>query len=217
VNKLRTHGFTIIELLIATVVFSIVLLVLTGAIIQIGRLYSKGITASKTQEAARSLMSDVTEAAQYQAGSIEPKADDDGLAWCVGGRHYSYKLGQQRTGGTQHAVIAQDLNACDGPQSLTSATISGAEMLGEGMRLTKFDIIPVDGTENKAYTITVRVVYGSSDLLCDGGTTVSCDSTSGVLSDAAAVGDIRCKDIRAGTQFCSASELKTTVERRLVR
>ncbi len=60
-KQLKPHGFTIIELLIATTIFSVVLLLAASGLLYIGRLYYKGLTSSATQEAARNIMQELTQ------------------------------------------------------------------------------------------------------------------------------------------------------------
>ena len=218
----RQHGFTIIELLIATAVFSVVLLTLSAAIIQIGRIYSKGVTAARTQEITRNLVSDIADAIQLTPGQITTTGltnpqDHTTQGLCVDDRRYSFVLGQQRLD-DKHALVVDTVNGgCVGApaQNLTNppANLAGTELLDGRMRLSNLSInetAPGSGS----YRITARVVYGDDDLLCATG--FSCTDNS-VMSAAqiSAARDLRCKDIRAGTQFCSASELSTIVERRM--
>ena len=204
-------GFTIIELLIATAVFSIVLLVISAAIIQIGRIYYKGITSARTQEVTRSVIDDVSQTIQFTAGSISSGTG----ALCVGNQRYSFDLGKQRAG-SQHSLVVDDASAgCSPvPQNLTGipAAPAGRELLGDKMRLANFAVSQV-GTTN-SYNVIIRVVYGDNDLLCSPTVSGSCTSNA-VMSDFAKP-DLTCKSIRSGTQFCAVSELSTIVERRLV-
>jgi prepilin-type N-terminal cleavage/methylation domain-containing protein len=64
-------GFTIIELMISTVIFSLVLLGASAAIIQIGKKYSKGITYARTQEVARSTVDEIAQSLQFTSQSIK--------------------------------------------------------------------------------------------------------------------------------------------------
>jgi prepilin-type N-terminal cleavage/methylation domain-containing protein len=213
----KSDGFTIIELMIATVVFSVVLLVMTTAIIQIGRIYTKGISGAKTQEAARNLLNDIAQQFQYGSSSwSQTPADGDPnvVALCVGSRQYSYKLNQQRAG-VVHGVVARQMGNCLGekPQDISgSVPIDGSELLGENMRLSNLAITRVGAEDDGVYRITIRVVYGDDDLLCSP-TKDNC-SADGVVIDVADR-DVQCKNVRSGTEFCSASELTTVVERRV--
>lgn len=48
-NKINTSGFTLIELMIATTVFSVVMLISTYGFIKINQYYTKGVNAARTQ------------------------------------------------------------------------------------------------------------------------------------------------------------------------
>src|SRR6266498_3833396 len=54
------NGFTIIELMVATTIFSIVLMVILASFLQIGRMFYKGISINNTNEATRTLVDDIT-------------------------------------------------------------------------------------------------------------------------------------------------------------
>lgn len=102
-NKRTYHyGFTIIELLIATTVFSVILMSATAALIQLGRMYYKGVITSKTQGVARTVMDDVSRTIQFSSGNIieivettpSPTSVPINVR-CVGTTRYTYVLGTQ--------------------------------------------------------------------------------------------------------------------------
>ena len=64
-KRAEQNGFTIIELLIATTVFSLILLISVAGILQISRMYYRGVTQSRTQETARSIIDEVGEAIRF--------------------------------------------------------------------------------------------------------------------------------------------------------
>lgn len=101
-------GFTIVELMIATVVFSLVMLICLTGMVQVSRAYYKGITHSRTQEAARNLMHEITEIIKLSGSTIvvldtiqpgpeipkEPMdlTEEGAGAFCAGNRVYVYVL-----------------------------------------------------------------------------------------------------------------------------
>lgn len=220
-KRLRNDGFTIIELLIATVVFSIVLLTISGAIIQIGRIYFKGVTEARTQEAARSVLADITQDLQMTSGQVTLTGLDNSTAgsqgFCIDTTRFSYVLGQQRAG-DNHALVADTIPAgclSSKAQDITGATPAGTELLGDNMRLAKLSIEQQLPNHPTMYKVTARIVYGDDDLLCVAALNNCSSDTTMSSSQIAAARDLRCKDIRSGTQFCAVSELSTMVERRL--
>ncbi len=197
-------GFTIIELLIATVVFSLVVMVITVSIMQFTKQYYGGTVASTTQSTARALVDDVTRSIQYnKSGIYELKIGADVRGYCMGGsKRYSF-MPFQKVSATKHGLVADVPNGgcnstADAPLNLSSATTLSTpyarEMLGERMRLAKFKI---EDQTNGLWLVTVKVVYGDDDLL----TSTTADT-------------MQCKP-GSGSQFCAVSELTTTVKRRV--
>ena len=201
------RGFTILELLVATIVFSVVLLLVTAGIMQIARVYYKGVTETNTQNAARNIIETISQAIQFSGGPVTntdtPPVPGAERFFCIGSQHYSYKLGWQVennpvAGQNQswHALVQQPLTgSCAGVQTLTNQAIVGRDLLGRHMRLSKLVVL---GLGNNQYRVEVRVVFGDNDLLSN-------------PTDPNTV----CRGESAGTQFCSISELSTTVVKRV--
>ncbi len=62
-------GFTIIELMIALSVLSVLLVMTTVTLIQIGKLYSKGVNSAAVQNAARNIVGDISGTLQFGGGA----------------------------------------------------------------------------------------------------------------------------------------------------
>lgn len=160
-TRKREDGFTIVELMIATAVFSVVLLVISAAIVQIGRLYYKGITGARTQEVARSVLTDIADTVQFGNGQITSRlqnaGDDRFGSICVATQHYSYALGKQIANG-QHGLVLKDVpSGCSSePVQNLSGAVSGQELLGDKMRLANFSVVPRD-----LYKVTLQNVGGN--------------------------------------------------------
>jgi prepilin-type N-terminal cleavage/methylation domain-containing protein len=196
-------GFTIVELLVATAVFGVILLVVTVAVLQFSRVYYKGVTEANTQDTARTIVDRISQAIQFNGGTVTATTGASTGAFCVGNQQYTYVLGKQLVdsspSGTQtyHSLVARDLAGClvssPTPPMNTSAT-SGRELLSPKMRLARMEVTPA-GTN--LYKITIRVVFGDDDLLNNPSTTTA-----------------SCKG-QAGSQFCAVSEITTTVTKRV--
>lgn len=193
----KSSGFTIVELMIATTVFSMVLLLCTYGLLEIGRAYYKGVTISRTHENARIIMDDVTEAIQFSHGQVvlDTLDDEDGSgyrAYCIGTKFYQFWID-----------VAQEENS--GDNQVRSGTVGDcgngptppgdyAGLLTNRARLAAFDITELD-SENYLYGVTVRVVSGDDD---------SYDSDTG-----------ECNNEKSESQYCAITELNTVVKRRI--
>jgi prepilin-type N-terminal cleavage/methylation domain-containing protein len=95
-------GFTIIELMIATAILGLVLLLVTEVMMSMGKLYYKGVSLTRIQNDARTITDQVSQdikySNQFSSGSgSEPYtgATDDSVAissYCIGSVRYSYIL-----------------------------------------------------------------------------------------------------------------------------
>lgn len=194
-RRLNKQGFTIIELLIATVVFSVVLLIVTTGIVQFGRVYYKGVIQSRTQERARAIVEDISQNLEFSSSPVTGLRDPiNGGYYCVGSTRYTFRYNVQQISGQQ--VLIADNGGCTA--TFTSAPSwawpAGRELTGENMQLLDLNITQI-GTSG-LWTITVRLAYGSS-------------------SDMSSTTPKTCNAIRLGGQFCATSQLTTTVTRRL--
>jgi prepilin-type N-terminal cleavage/methylation domain-containing protein len=145
-------------------------------------------------------------------------------SYCVGKQRYSYVLSyQQKTvitsvpNSTSQHVLWEDTttdNTCgalntgvDPPVPVVGSSIagvpgSGAELIGNNMRLTNFKIQQVGASQ--LYTISVTVIYGDDDLINKTGgvpnmSNWTCKSSTGLV----------------GASFCAKSAITTTVGKRL--
>ena len=71
-HRVRQRGFTIVELMIALSVLSVILVMATVILINIGALYSKGVNGANLQNAARNIVADVS--ANLQFSGTQPAA-----------------------------------------------------------------------------------------------------------------------------------------------
>lgn len=196
------RGFTIIELMMATLVFSTVLLIVTVGIIQITRVYYKGLNEASTQDTARSVMDTISQAIQFSGATVSgttASAPGASTSFCVGNQQFSYKLGYQlvdSSPGTNQTTKALWQSTTSGCTGNPAAAATGVEMLSSKMRLSSLTVTQVNGDPN-IWKVSVRVAFGDDDLLNNPtSTTATCKGNS-------------------GGQFCSVSELTTTVVKRV--
>lgn len=199
----NSKGFTIIELLISTVILSLVLLTITSAIVEMSRFYYKSTIVSRTQETARTVVEDIGQSIQFAGANNVPY---DNLSNCIiiGSHRYLYQKPNKPVALNQHALIEDNGTTCSAPlPNLNSSIPSVApgytyrELLGENMRVVDLSVQQVSGSTD-LYDITVRIAYGvGTDAQLLAGTPATCKNS-----------------IRNGGQYCAVSALKMTVSKR---
>lgn len=219
----RQAGFTIVELMIATLVFSVILVVITTGVLHFSSAYYKGINSSTTQTATAGVMNAVSQAIQFSpASSVQPPAPLAGDAstkyLCAGNQEFLFKPGVQEPAG----VSIYQFNTggtCYNSSNSADATYYGnapgwdkrLDLLQDHMRLAQ---LKVTGLDARSWNVTVKVAYGDDDLLCaptsDPG---SCAASAANLTDFTK-DDLTCRPGN-GSQFCNVSTLSTTVVTRL--
>jgi hypothetical protein len=227
-KSLNQAGFTILEL-IATMIFSVIFLSATTALIQIGKLYYKGVIGGRTQETTRGLTDQISQQLQFSPNKpIQATSTPFGLvpsgslnfeAYCIGSTRYSFRLNAQVNGSVtsghydatsnqlQHALWRDSIDSAGGGGcvpanlSLTTPSATGEEVLGQNMRLSQFS--SNCGTDNIC-NLSVGIIYGDNGLI------TPLPSTAGV--DPAT---LRCDSI-IGNQWCSASQFSTSVLQRVI-
>lgn len=209
-------GFTILELMIATMVFGVMLVLLSTVVVSVTRLFYKGVATARTQQAARTVSEEIGRTIQFApSGSLtvappQPvpppppaPAPNPALAptqpgrICIDRRGFYYILGIQLSelAGPNRATRTTILQTgCDDTMDIAAFNASTeSELLGKDMRLSKLEVVPLP---NNGYRITAKVSYGDDDLLND---------PTGP--------DAQCKS-GSGSQFCAVSEITITVFKR---
>lgn len=210
-SRLRaSQGFTIIELMIATAVFAVVLVVVTAGILQVSRLYYKGVNQASTQSVVRSITDTIAQTIQFGGGAVTPTTAGAATptapkVFCVGNQRFTYDLGWQvvdtAPNASQHqgyhGLVQDSYSGCSSssPQTISNPAVLGRELLSPNMRLSKLNVVDLGAN---LYRIEVRVIYGDDDLL---------KAPNDPLTT--------CINEKAGTQFCTISELSTVVTKRV--
>lgn len=206
-SKQRQAGFTIVELMIALSVLSVVLLISTLTLAQLGRLFSKGLTQANTQNIARNLLNTVSSDIQF--GNADPRVASAGssTSFCLGATRYTYIPHTPLDASHPHVLwrdqmttpdvcIPYDLTAYSNPDTAPGAVPgSGVELLGDNMQITSGG---ARRPSPNTYEISVTIAYGDN-------TVVQVDPVTGVTS---------CVSGR-GSEFCAVAALTKIVTRRV--
>jgi len=200
------RGFTIIELLIATSVFSLVLLGALTGFIHTGQLFYKGVTVTQTGATAKQVLDDVSSSINNSSSNsilLYPTSPSGYSYDCVGNVRYTYNnlhtmidlsVGNSYNPNGNYGILRNLINGCSAPCATTgcSAPLSTAtEMLGDHMRLSDFTLTPL--SSGKLYTVSVTIAYGDNAVLDTTTTPPTC------------IGDSQSQ------QFCAVSDLSTSV------
>lgn len=241
-TTLDQKAFTILELMIATTILAVILVLVTIMMIGIGNLYYKGVSQSNVQDNVRTVTDEISQDLQLNATGVQGSPNQNGdkywlpRSYCIGTTRYTYILGKQIT--TDAPPIASDQSyhvlwrdsvtagtCLDMPNTFITSSLApssnGTELIGPNSLLTYFTI----DNSSSPFNITIGEAYGGDALLCDSGY-----STGGVgdcSSNANSthiyntnpptnplLDQILCKG-QSGNQLCATDYLTTTVSARL--
>ncbi len=208
-------GFTIVELLISTAVFSLVLLICVAASIQIGKYFYKGISETRAQNADRQIIDEISNAIEF--GGSAPVFYQTGAGpgpvynvLCIGSLRYTYVTDLQQDSGApagdplnhkiRHVLWRDTLiGACALPAHADLTAVDpgggGQDLVPAAMRLTRLD---VSNLATPLWAISIRIMYGDDEVI-----------------DLSATPEPICKSSNFGGDFCGSSQADATILPRL--
>lgn len=206
-------GFTLVELMIATVVFSTILLVITFGVLHFTHGYYSGVNSSTTQNVARGIASTISQAVQFSG--TPPLQSPTGLNGyvCAGSTEFAYSLGKEvDSAGSVKGLVQYAIT----PGQCPAPSGNGTELLQPFMRLGAFS---VQNTSGNLWQITVKIVYGDNDLLCapakkPGSCAPGGSLSAGDFNNTTVLQDLTCRS-GSGSQFCNTVSSTTTVGMRV--
>lgn len=214
-NHNPKSGFTVVELMISTVVFGTILLLCAVGFIQVGKLFYKGVSIMRSQEAARNLAEELIQEMQFTnndvilSGDLDSDPAKDMRALCIGVRRYYIHFDVQAKADSRAVEKLTDVPAANSPCDTSSVMPNkGQELLPEGMRIS--------GPEPTTDT--------NSDNIIDNGFYVKCNKGLCDLKIRVAFGENKtftdsthsvCKGSYGGSQFCGVSFIETSALRRI--
>lgn len=193
-------GFTIVELLIATAVFSMVLLVFLTAFIRVSQLFYKGINMSNTQESTRKVLQDIADDVQfYHLPPIQGNVPSVDKYFCIGEHRYTYKLFQQ-VGPGVFGIKREKMGTTTCPPPTTSACANcSEELLGYGMQLNKLEVT----TANSRVYVSIKVIFYGAD----NSVVISPSGQSPAYKQQDAI----CSGQPNSTQYCATADYTSTI------
>jgi Tfp pilus assembly protein PilE len=217
----RYGGFTIVELMIATSVFSVVILLGLYAFMQVNRYYTKGINIVRTQEAARNLSMDIGNQFQLTNGTYKNEPTSGFLPngyriICVGNKAYVYNINLVESS-TEHAIFSYEIsaNTCPAPTAGNNLTY----LLRPGARILQLDINPYPGQSDGSgplYDVTISLLYAPyEDSAVNSAGTDLVDTFGDANGNIDHITQWRCQAAVSGSEYCSVSKISTSVYKRV--
>jgi hypothetical protein len=214
-------GFTILELMIATIVFALFLVVMLASFLQIGKMYYKGISINNTTDTTRSIMDGISNDVRFStevACSIKdsqncPVTGSPNVHYfCIGQHRYTYYLSSTtpykiqgsdinnpNSGNNPKGIIMDTITGCPPP---TVAGTSPTQLMKPNMQLNDLNFYCVN---NFCYVHLHIAYYGVNDSVFSSPThfaDTSSDHTAALLDK-----DNYCSGSSLGTEFCAVSDL----------
>ncbi len=227
-------GFTIVEMMIATAIFSVILILITVGVMHFTNSYYRGLNSSTTQTTAQNAIDTITQAIQFGSDgtTAETVTAGEGV-FCAGSKLFLYNTGVQYTGNPPAAgnwglymIDNPNTAGCTKPSPVPT---TGTELLAKNMRLANFGMVQpgVSPASSDPWQVDLKVAYGDADLLCSQTITKTLPpSTKGTCTPGGAsyaptdaipatVLDLQCKP-QTGSQFCSMATLTAVAQQRIV-
>lgn len=193
-------GFTIVELMLAMTIFSLVLVAAAAGLIQVGRMYYKSVITTRTQDVARSAIDEISRSIQFSGAIPQFTPESSSVdAVCIGSNRYSFQIDNQVSGDNDSSSYALYKDEAP-PGCDDTPPQDGVELLGDNMRLTRFEVRLLPGSVDQ-YRVILWTAYGDDDVL-----DVDPENSERTI----------CATRNIGGEFCAISELSTVVSKRLL-
>ncbi len=246
-QKLRSQdsGFTVLELMISTVVFSVLLIGAATMLVQIGRLFYKGVVSSRTQEVTRNITDDISRTLQFggetprvPANDLStPAVDESALkvstpkgdvtinAFCIGSTRYSYIIDGQVNSSGSYGLYDPTNHQNYVPHGLWRDEYAPGSVDCSPLNILDASAVQVSietskgremlGEGMRLYSFGVPTQNGSLSTLEVGVAYGQDDEILDFTDFDNGIPNVRCTGVGLGSQWCATSKLKTTVFRRI--
>ncbi len=230
--KTNRKGFTIIELMIATATFSVILVIITFSVNFFLTKYYQSLTTINTQNNLISVMNNINQSIKFSLQDPSytlPSITNPVGYLCTSSDEYVFYINRpifQGSSTTNTSGIIQypiPQNTCLSPSSISA--LNGKQLLGNNLRPVYFNM---SSLSNNLYNIAIGIAYTGNvssgignSLLCSPKIIPSysggCSSTAGNLTDSEYIqyaSSIGCKPTPI-SQFCYVSTLHATLAMRI--
>ncbi len=217
-RKTSEKGFTLIELSMALLFLSFIMLFLISTLIMIMRTYNKGVWVSQINQAARQINADIGDSARFTKGS---RYEEDHNRLCVGGVSYLWNMNEGKGSDVVNWYKPQEGSTKPSETSLRLVRVKDSN----GRFCSNTDLMPDRADSNVSNLLSSGVIVQQFEV-----TNASNDSnsrliniktvfsTGGVNRPQFTDGHWQCGDTVAGggfvggaNQYCAFIDLNMTV------
>lgn len=193
-----TKGFTVPELMMATAIFSVVLILCITGFMQLGRIYYHGVAITQTKNIASGLLSSIS--SELQSINTAPSLPDNPSLpegnYCFGKHLYRVKklnlvnLSNHDIAEGEYGLLRLDGSCL--PDNMNAAK----ELLGNNMRLLDFTVTSItSAATGSLYEVRIKIASGNDDSLTKNGSDIidkeSKCAGGPVVNQSCAITDIR--------------------------
>jgi len=225
-NIHNSKGFTILELLIATTVFSAILLVLTQVVIRLTGTYYHGVIQNQTLNVAKNITNNIVQQIQFTGGDIvqTDRITDIPMKWdssrtnaldflskyesylCIGPNQYVYQLGGMYDNASSQGSLTLSYNTqCSTTNPIendnwdfrVSHIISSNYYINLIPKGMRLVKFKVNQQFGNLYKVDVKVAYGADASPANTG--IGFNNDTG--------------DCNPNSSYCATTELVTFVEK----
>lgn len=203
--NLNKSGFTIVELMIAISVFSVVIILASAALITVGRQYQFGVSKTKLLDASRELNQKIAQSIAYSGSTITPVSGLTGgySGVCIGDSRYIWRQVPPNTNTSTgyldtFRVQALGGSACS-PGSIN--TNAGENPLPTNTAVTNFSILP---------NPLAGYDYKSQFVLAD-----DPELLTGKIYNNGGTGNNVCIAQSVGGSYCAVVPMESTITRKV--
>jgi prepilin-type N-terminal cleavage/methylation domain-containing protein len=200
----KSNGFTVVELMIATAIFSVIMLIGLYTFIRIGRYYTRAISIIRTQDATRNIEMDIANQLQLTSGSYSTTTSGSSMVKCIGNKAYVYQVNIAEDG-TGRALSSYEIAPSSCPINFDAST--KRVILRNGTRLLQLDVTPSPNASGPIFAITVSLLYEPDQTTQP----ALVDTSAGATN----YGSWKCKTGISGSEYCALSSITTTVYKRV--
>ncbi len=197
----NSQGFTLVELLIAITMFTVVLLLVVATFMQINRSYTRGITTKAVHEEGRSALSALAQDFRTTTASNRVRIDCGNQScdseevptekFCYDDKAYIFQAPQIGSNPSPGSLIRIEGTTCDGADPTRGISVFGPNLQPQFFKV--IELVP-----NKTYKLELALSTADYQASFD-------------LLEGIGTRDVFCDPAAQGSQYCEVVYLTSTV------